>query len=143
MNSLKKDWILKTELTEDWKLNSLNSLKKDFIELDRWSKNGFYKETLMEQLGNKYKMKDKGLRVTTKELEQTEEATSAKLARHEARPEQYVQNRMFQTYQAKLFERLEKENKRDDIKPGSKKSVRFLNGIWEQPVRYNNIGKWF
>lgn len=97
MNSLKKDWILKTEFTEDWKLNSLNSLKKDFIELDRWSKNGFYKETLMEQLGNKYKMKDKGLRVTTKELEQTEEATSAKLARHEARPEQYVQNRMFQT----------------------------------------------
>lgn len=97
----------------------------------------------MEQLGNKYKMKDKGLRVTTKELEQTEEATSAKLARHEARPEQYVQNRMFQTYQAKLFERLEKENKRDDIRPGSKKSVRFSNGIWEQPVRYNNIGKWF
>lgn len=46
-------------------------------------------------------------------------------------------------HKRQLFERLEKENKRDDTRPGSKKSVRFLNGIWEQPVRYNNIGKWF
>ena len=73
----------------------------------------------MEQLENRYKMKDKGQKVMTEELEQMEEPTSARLARFEARPEQYVQNRMIQTNQAKLFKRLEKQNKIDYIRPES------------------------
>lgn len=52
-------------------------------------------------------MKDKGLKVVMEELKQRAVATSAKLTRYEARTEQYLQKRMFQTNQAKLFKRLE------------------------------------
>ena len=41
------------------------------------------------------------------ELKQRVVATSSKLRRYEARTEQYVQNRIFQTNQAKFFERSE------------------------------------
>ena len=53
---------------------------------------------------------------------------SNKLRRYQTRTEQYVQNRMFQTNQVKLFERLEKENRSNDIRPGSHESVRFWEG---------------
>ena len=46
-----------------------------------------------------------------KELKQKVVTTSSKLQRYERRVEQYVQNRTFQTNQAKLFERLERENR--------------------------------
>ena len=63
---------------------------------------------------------------------------SNKLRRYQTRTEQYVQNRMFQTNQVKLFERLEKENRSNDIRPGSHESVRFWGRIWDQPVTQNN-----
>ena len=53
------------------------------------------------------------------ELKQRVVAAPSKLRRYEARTEKYVQSRMFQTNQAKLFERLEKKNRSNDIKPGS------------------------
>ena len=56
-------------------------------------------------------MKDKGLTVMTEELKQRAVGTSAKLTRYEERTEHYVQNKMFQTNQAKLSERLEMENR--------------------------------
>ena len=64
--------------------------------------------------------------------------TSSKLRRHEARTEQYVQNRMFQASQVKLFERLEKENRSNDIRPGSQENVRFWSGIWNQRITHND-----
>ena len=80
--------------------------------------NFILKQPGRDQLGNRYKVKDKGLKVVIEELKQRVVATSSKLRRYEARTEQYVQNRMFQTNQAKLFERLEKENRNNDIRPG-------------------------
>ena len=46
----------------------------------------------------------------TEELKERIVATSSKLRKYEARAEQHVQ-RMFQTNQGKLFERLEKGNR--------------------------------
>ena len=68
--------------------------------------------------------------------------TSPKLRRYKARTEQYVQKRMFQTNQAKLFERLEKEKRSNDIRPGSQESIRFWSRIWDQPVTHNDEAKW-
>ena len=45
--------------------------------------------------------------------------------RYEARTEQYIDNKMFQTNLAKLFETLEKEDINNNIRPGSLESVRF------------------
>ena len=45
---------------------------------------------------------------------------------------------MFQVIQKKLFERLEKKNRSNDIRPRSHESLKFWRRIWDQPVRYNN-----
>ena len=57
------------------------------------------------------------------ELKQRVVATSSKLRRYEVRTEQYVQNTMFQINQ------VQKENRSNDIRPGSQESVRFWSGI--------------
>ena len=90
-------------------------MRKDLSRLDRWSKGELHHEGTKIQLGNRYKVKDKGLTVVTEELKQRIVATSSKLRKYEARAEQHVQRRMFQTNQGKLFERLEKGNR---SKPG-------------------------
>ena len=42
----------------------------------------------------------------------------------------------------KLFERLEKKNRSSDIRRGTQESVRFLSGIWDQPVTHIDETKW-
>ena len=90
--------------------DNINLMRKDLSRLDRWSKDELHNEGTKIQLGNRYKVKDKGLTVVTEELKERIVATSSKLRKYEARAEQYVQ-RMFQTNQGKLFERLEKGNR--------------------------------
>ena len=82
-------------------------------------------------------MKDKGLKVVIEELKHRIAATSAKLIRYdEAKTEQYVQNRMLHTNHEKLFERLEKENRSNDRRPGSQKceilewDIRATRVVW-------------
>ena len=99
--------------------DKINSLMKDLSRLDWWSKDELHNEGTKDQLRNRYKVKDKGLKVVIEELKQRVVAAPSKLRRYEARTEKYVQSRMFQTNQAKLFERLEKKNRSNDIKPGS------------------------
>ena len=41
-----------------------------------------------------------------------------------------------------LFERLKKENRSNDIRPGSQESVRFWGRIWDQPVTQDDEAKW-
>ena len=82
------------------------------------------------------------LKVVIDELKQRLTGTSSKLRRYEARTEQYIQGRMFQTNQAKLFERLEMENRSNDIRLGSQESLTSWSGIWDQPVIHNDAAKW-
>ena len=74
------------------------------------------------------------------ELKQRLAGTSSKRRRYEARTEQYIQGRMFQTNQAKL--EMEMENRSNDIRLGSQESLRFWSGIWDQPVIHNDAVKW-
>lgn len=76
-------------------------------------------EKIEEQLENRYKVKDKGRKVVIEELKQSLAAISAQLTWYEARAEEYVQDRMFHKNQLKLFERFEKKDKNNDIKPES------------------------
>lgn len=43
---------------------------------------------------------------------------------------------MFQTNQAKVFEKLEKKNRNSNIRPESRESVRFWCRVWDK-VRHN------
>ena len=122
--------------------DKINSLTKNLSHLDQWSKAELHNEATKDKLGNRYKVKDKELKLVIEELKQRLVTTSSTLNRHEARAEPYVQNKMFQTNQVKLFERLEKENTSNDVRPGTQKSVRFWSRIWVQPVTHNDEVKW-
>ena len=74
------------------------------------------------------------------ELKQRLAGASSKRRRYEARTEQYIQGRMFQTNQAKL--EMEMENRSNDIRLGSQESLRFWSGIWDKPVIHNDAVKW-
>ena len=88
---------------------------------------------MIEGLGKKYNVKNKGLKVVIEELKQRVLATSEKLKRYENRAEQFVQNIMFQANQRRLFERLEKVDRSNDLRPDSEESKRFWSEIWDQP----------
>ena len=47
-----------------------DSLKKGISRLDRWSKDELHNEATKDQLGNRFKVKDKGLKVVIEELKQ-------------------------------------------------------------------------
>lgn len=86
------------------------------VQIDEVRKS-FEKKNKRTAAGKQMQTKDKGLKVVIEELKQVI-VQSPKLIRYKTRTEQYVQNRRFQTNQTKLFERLEKENRSYEIRPG-------------------------
>ena len=54
----------------------------DLTRLDWWNKDELYNEATMDQLVNRYKVKDKGLKVLINELKQRVVATWSKLRRY-------------------------------------------------------------
>ena len=74
------------------------------------------------------------MNVVVEKLKQRIVATSVTLKISEARTEQYIQNRKFQTNQTRFFQMLEKEDRSNNVRPGSE----FWSGIWDQPVTRNN-----
>ena len=60
---------------------------KDLSRLDWWSKDELHNEGTKDQLRNRYKVKDKGLKVVIEELKQRVVAAPSKLRRYEARTE--------------------------------------------------------
>ena len=69
----------------EWKKiieDKVNSLRMDFTRLDWWNKDELYNEATMDQLINRYKIEDKGLKVVIKELKQSLVARSSKLRRN-------------------------------------------------------------
>ena len=82
---------------------------------------------------NRYTVEDKRLKVMTEEQKQRVVSTWIKLTRYKARTEQFPEC-FGQTEQICLKD-LEKENRSNDIKPGSRDCVTFWSGIWVELVR--------
>ena len=85
---------------------------------------------------NRYTVEDKRLKVMTEEQKQRVVSTWIKLTRYKARTEQFPEC-FGQTEQICLKD-LEKENRSNDIKPGSRDCVTFWSGIWVELVSQNN-----
>ena len=62
------------------------------------------------------------------ELKQRVKATAAKIRKYEERNNQFMQNRLFQTNQKRLFDILEGKEKSDNITPNAEESKLFLGG---------------
>ena len=107
-----------TSMVEPWWKRRLNGqiaqLRKDLSRLDKWKSNQLKSMAVGEQLETTYKVKKKGIGVVIEELKQRVIAKAAKVRRYEGRLEQYRQNRMYQSNQKRLFERL--ESRKDQMK---------------------------
>ena len=122
--------------------NKIEKMRKELSRLDRWKKQEVRNQRLKEEMKKKYQMKNKSIDVVIEELKQRIVANSMKLKRYEARTEQYIQNRLFQTNQKKLFERLENTSGGDQEMPEKETTVKFWSDIWSQPVNHNEEAKW-
>ena len=76
------------------------------------------------------------------ELKQRVVAKAAKVKRYEGRVEQYRQNRMFQSNQKRLFERLENKERSDEVRPEAQESKKFWSDIWDNAASHNEQAKW-
>ena len=99
-------------------------------------------ENLKDEMRRKYQLDNKSIKVQIEELKQRITANSMKLKRYEARIEQYTQNRLFETNQKKLFEKLEKRELSEQAMPDKEEATQFWNGIWNEPVNHNESADW-
>ena len=117
-------------------------MRKELSRLDRWKKQEIRNQRLKEEMKKKYQMKNKSIEVLIEELKQRITANAMKLKRYEARTEQFIQNRLFETNQKKLFQRLEKNECSEQAMPDKKEATEFWNGIWNKPVEHNEKADW-
>ena len=135
-NGLKEPW---------WKRrlkNKIEKMRKELSRLDRWKKQEIRNQRLKEEMKKKYQMKNKSIEVLIEELKQRITANAMKVKRYEARTEQFIQNRLFETNQKKLFQRLEKNECSEQAMPDKKEATEFWNGIWNKPVEHNEKADW-
>ena len=115
----------------------IDTMRKEVSRLERWKKQEIKNRRLKDEMRRKYQLDNKSIKVRIEELKRRITANSMKLKRYEARIEQYTQNRLFETNQKKLFEKLEKRELREQAMPDKEEATQFWNGIWNQSVNYN------
>ena len=120
----------------------IKTMRKELSQLDRLKKQEIKKPQLRETIKKKYQLKNKSMDVVMEELKQRIVANSMKLKRYESRNEQYIQNRLFETNQKKLFERLEKNEVTTQEMPDKKETTEFWNGIWSQEGKHKEDAEW-
>ena len=69
------------------------------------------------------------------ELKQRIKAKTAKIRKYEERSKQFMQNRLFQTNQKRLFEKLEGIERRNDVRPDAEDSITFWSNIWSKSMK--------
>ena len=97
---------------------------------------------IREGLERRYSLNKKGLPVVLEERKQRVLAKSQKIRRYQDRTEQYKQNRMFQSNQKRLFEKIENMETDNTTTPDADESKAFWGNIWDNPVDYNSGADW-
>ena len=86
-------------------------------KLERRQNNEMHSNRGMEYINNKYRVKEKGVRVVIEELKQRVVAKAAKIKRYEARNEQQRQNRLFEVDQGRLYQELDGKDRNEILIP--------------------------
>ena len=121
----------------------IETLRKDLSRLERMKNGELKNKRTKEEIKKKYNMLKEDIITVIETIKQRISANAAKIKRYEARNEQYIQNRMFQVNQKKLFERLENNGReQEEVKPSKDEALEFWSKIWEQPVEHNPNAKW-
>ena len=128
-----------------WKkriLMQISTLRKDLSRIEEWKKDKLYKENVKTDLEKRYYVRNKGISTVAEELKQRIKAKTAKINKYEERNKQFLQNRLFQTNQKRLFEIIEGIERNSDITPDAEESKTFWGDIWDNEVKHNEQAKW-
>ena len=117
-------------------------MRKDISKLERKMRNQSVANKGLAQIGQKYKVQEKRLKVVIEELKQRVTAKASKLRRYDQRIKQYRQNRMFQCDQKRLYQELKGETVNNDVSPHPEESCKFWSNIWDTPTEHNRDVDW-
>ena len=87
-------------------------------------------------------MNKKGLPVVLEELKQMVLAKSQKIRRYQDRTVHYKQNRMYQSNQKRLFEKIETMETDNTITLDADENKAFWGNIWDNPVVLIGLRNW-
>ena len=120
----------------------INEIRKHINILERYKRNEIRNKEKYNNLEHKYYIKKKGLNTVIEELKQRLSAKAAKIRRYEQRIEQYKQNRMFRYDQKKVYQDLNGENRKQEVKPDAQQSTAFWKDIWGNEKHHNKNAEW-
>ena len=131
--------------TPMWKkrlLRQIAEIRKDVSRVEKWKEGKLKSDGLKDQLERKYHVRVKGFTTVTEELKQRIKAKSSRIKKYEERNNQYTQNRLFQTNQKLLFEKIEGIERKNDVRPDAEESKTFWSNIWSKDVMHNRDAGW-
>ena len=92
-------------------------------------------------LSEKFQIKQKGLDYIMEDLKQRIKAKAHKIQRYSNRNKGYLQNKLFQTNQRRLYNQLKGEEYQQES-PEAEDCRRLWEGIWSNQVSHNNHAIW-
>ena len=122
--------------------NKINSLRKDVSLITRWQNDRLNKEREKERLDQMYRIRRKGFKRVAEELKQRITAKSATVKRYTDRVNQYKQNRLFQSNQARFYDELDRPQRVENINPDPAQIKNFWNDIWGKGISHNQDATW-
>ena len=121
----------------------MKGLNRDQGRINSLIEKNTLKERITVRLQQKYKIKQKGLKLVREETKQRIKADSAKIKRYNNRISQYYQNRMFSNNEGKFYEQFnDGGNDRCSDIPDQDEAKKFWDGIWSEEKVHNADADW-
>ena len=139
-----KDYRPESNSEPFWKIRireKINEIRNHINILERHKRNEMRKEKY-KSLEHQYPIKEKGSNTVIEELRQRLSAKAAKIRRYEQQIEQYKQNRMFRYDQKGVYQDLNGENRKQEVKPDAKQSTAVWKDIWGNEKLHNTNAEW-
>ena len=127
--------------------SDITNLTKDInrLEMGRQGEIGGERKRKIKKLNAKYRVKEKGINLVNKELNQRLVAKKTKVKRHEQRISQFRQNQLFQVSQKQVYIEPNAEKQGERIIPNSEKSMKMQcrnMSYWKSPGKDGVQGYW-
>ena len=119
----------------------LTELRADLSKLNEMSASRLQNKKVRKELGEKYRIQEKGLNHIIEDVKQRVKAKAHKIQRYINKNKGYQQNKLFQADQKRLLSQLRGEEAQQG-NPEAEPSKRLWDGIWGNPVTHNKQAAW-
>ena len=121
--------------------NQVTEMRGDLSKLKEMADNNLKNKKKINELCKKFQIKQKGLDYIMEDLKQRIKAKAHKIQRYSNRNKGYLQNKLFQTNQRRLYNQLKGEEYQQES-PEAEDCRRLWEGIWSNQVSHNHHAIW-